>query len=318
MGDLFFFFFFGTFGNRANRAIFGTQSGMGGNTRPPYLISQMDQRSKGWCFTINNPTGWDDADIEGLKQATVYGVVGKETGEEGTPHLQGFCRFASATRFDRIKRLLPRAHLEVQRGATCQAAEYCKKDGDFQEWGDCPGERRNAKDRWRFIIDKAEIGDFNAIKDEYPGEYLRYFEKLRSLHRRPLFSIHNLENEWWWGSTGTGKSKKVWEEYPEHYGKMLNKWWDGYQDEDVVVIEEWAPKNECTASALKIWADRYPFNAEIKGGLLKKIRPKKIIVTSNYTIDQCFEKAEDRDPIKRRFKVTEFKKFDLDSLFNSQ
>lgn len=277
-------------------------------------------RSKGWCFTINNPTGWDDADIATLKQATVYGVVGKETGEEGTSHLQGFVRFNNQTRFERVKRLLPRAHLEPQRGSCQQASEYCKKDGDFSEWGDLPGEQRSMKDRWRFIIDRAEVGDFNAIKDEYPGEYLRYFEKIRSLHQRPLFQIPDLQNEWWWGATGTGKSKKVWEEYPEHYGKMLNKWWDGYQDEEVVVIEEWCPKNECTASALKIWADRYPFNAEIKGGLLKKIRPKKIIVTSNYSIDQYFERSEDREPIKRRFKQTHFQnfpEFDVEALLNS-
>jgi hypothetical protein len=173
--------------------------------------------------------------------------------------------------------------------------------------------------RFQWGIDHAELGDFNAIKNEYPGEYLRYFEKLRSLHRRPLFCIDHLENEWWYGDTGTGKSRKVWQDYPEHYGKMLNKWWDGYQDEDVVVIEEWSPKNDCTASALKIWADRYPFNAEIKGGCLRKIRPKKIIVTSNYSIDQCFEKVEDRDPIKRRFKVTRFSNlFNVDDLFNSQ
>lgn len=143
---------------------------------------------------------------------------------------------------------------------------------------------------------------------------------IRSLHQRPLFRIPDLQNEWWYGSTGTGKSKKVWEDYPEHYGKMLNKWWDGYQDEEVVVIEEWCPKNECTASALKIWADRYPFNAEIKGGLLKKIRPKKIIVTSNYSIDQCFERSEDREPIKRRFKQVHFQKFpdfDVEALLSS-
>lgn len=94
--------------------------------------------------------------------------------------------------------------------------------------------------------------------------------------------------------------------YPDHYAKELNKWWDGYCDEGVVAIEEWAPKNECTASFLKVWADRYPFPAQIKGGSLKKIRPTKIIVLSNYTIDQCFERQEDREPIKRRFKVVHF------------
>lgn len=97
--------------------------------------------------------------------------------------------------------------------------------------------------------------------------------------------------------------------YPDHYAKELNKWWDGYEGQDVVAIEEWCPKNECTASFLKIWADRYPFPAQIKGGSLRQIRPKKVIVLSNYEMEQCFLSTEDLDPMKRRFKVVRFPLF---------
>lgn len=145
-----------------------------------------------------------------------------------------------------------------------------------------------------------------TIKEDYPGMYLRYNEKLKSLAVPAPRILTTLENEWWYGSTGTGKSRLLWELYPEHYQKELNKWWCGYNQEAVVAIEEWSPKNECTASALKIWADRYPFTGQIKGGSLKKIRPAKIIVTSNYSIDQCFPATEDAEPIKRRFKVRFF------------
>lgn len=43
------------------------------------------------------------------------------------------------------------------------------------------------------------------------------------------------------------------------------------------------------------------------------IRPKKIIITSNYSIEECFHNEQDIAAIKRRFKVTKFmtlKKFD--------
>jgi len=36
------------------------------------------------------------------------------------------------------------------------------------------------------------------------------------------------------------------------------------------------------------------------------IRPKKIIVTSNYTIEECFPNVQDHLPLKRRFKVKHF------------
>ena len=57
---------------------------------------------------------------------------------------------------------------------------------------------------------------------------------------------------------------------------------------------------------LKIWCDHYAFNAEVKGGTLK-IRPKTIIVTSQYPIEKCFEEAESVLAIKRRFQIRDMK-----------
>lgn len=264
-------------------------------------------RSRDWCFTINNPTAEDDRNLLVIQAHAAYYIYGKEVGEQGTPHYQGYIRFQHQRTLQGVKVLLPRAHLEPRRGTILQAIQYCEKDGDWVEWGDRPASSaETTKQRWRRIIDLAEKGELDTIKEDYPGMYLRYLEKLRSLAvPRPLI-LQELMNEWWYGSTGTGKSSKLWRDYPDHYQKELNKWWCGYQGEDVVAIEEWAPKNECTASFLKIWADRYPFTAQIKGGSLKKIRPKKIIVLSNYTIDQCFPATEDAEPIKRRFRVVHF------------
>lgn len=276
------------------------------------------QRSKGWCFTINNPTDEDDRAVARLPTHSDYGIAGRETGEGGTAHYQGYVRFTYQTSLSRVKALLPRAHIEAQRGAIHQAIDYCKKDGDFTTWGVIPEKKRDGKERWRFILERAERGDLQSIRDEYPGEYFRYIDRIRSFRKRIGTVLDVLENEWWYGPTGTGKSRKLWEDHPGHYGKPLNKWWDGYEDEEVVAVEEWAPKNDMTASSLKIWADRYPFNAEIKGGTLKKIRPKKIIVTSNYTMEQCFERTEDLLPIKRRFKALYFPEnpFNIEDIFN--
>nr|AOV86329.1 putative rep protein [uncultured virus] len=267
-------------------------------------------KSRGWCFTINNPTFGDTLDIEALKHAARYVIWGNEVGQDnGTPHFQGFTYFANAVTMARIKQILRRAHLEPQRGTVNQAIEYCKKDGDWEEHGDKPvqGGGNSQRERWRILIKLAEDGEWEQVKHDFPGEWIRYGKRLLELRKRKRHVLDgDLEHEWWYGPTGTGKSKTLWELYPEHYAKELNKWWDGYCDEDVVAIEEWAPKNECTASFLKIWADRYPFPAQIKGGTIHGIRPRKIIVLSNYTIEQCFTNEEDREPIKRRFKVKHF------------
>jgi len=267
-------------------------------------------RSRGWCFTINNPTTADALQVVQLQVYARYYVCGTETGtDRGTRHYQGYVYFQHATSLPRLKQLLPRAHLEPQRGSNAQAIEYCKKDGEYDEWGDPPdqGGGKTQREKWRLLVELSERGELTRIRDEFPGEYFRYQERIRSLRVRESRILEGeLEHEWWVGPSGSGKSRLLWSQFPDHYPKELNKWWDGYRDEDVVAIEEWSPKNECTASFLKIWADRYPFPAQIKGGSLKKIRPKKILVLSNYTIDQCFEREEDRSPLKRRFKVVHF------------
>lgn len=266
-------------------------------------------KSRGWCFTINNPTDEDTRAIDNLQQSARYYVYGKETGENNTPHYQGYVYFDNRQRFGTVKQFLGRAHLEPQRGSCEQAIAYCKKDGQWTEWGHEPDSHGIVaqREKWKTIVDLAERGELEQLKLLFPGEYVRYGGRLRSLRLRPTTVIQgNLENEWWVGLSGTGKSKTLWQTYPEHYGKDLNKWWDGYQDEEIVAIEEWSPKYEMLASKLKVWADRYPFNAEIKGGTLLKIRPKKVIVLSNYTIEQCFPNPEDQGPLKRRFKSVYF------------
>lgn len=267
-------------------------------------------RSRGWCFTLNNPTDTDKEQCSNLVNISDYVIWGHEVGESGTPHFQGFVLFKHAQHLKRLKTLLPRAHLEVQRGTAAQAADYCKKDGNFEEHGEYPATKKSLSDQYRECISLAESGQLDTIKELYPGIYLRYLSTFRSMVIRCGDILAELESEWWVGPTGTGKSRTLWEMYPNHYGKALNKWWDGYSGESVVAIEELNPEAaKFLGHYIKIWGDRYPFSAEIKGGTLRKIRPKKIIILSNYTIDECFPMSQDADPIRRRFTVKHFYDF---------
>lgn len=268
-----------------------------------------DQRSRGWCFTLNNYT---EADILFLATVpSVYLCYGKEVAPTtGTFHLQGYVHFRDPKTLRTLKNMMGRRyHFEKRMGTITQAIDYCKKDGIFTEIGQRPRDTAasNKDEQWAQVLTLAESGDLKTLKETYPRHYLTYFKTIMSIRAFNTTPIDGeLEHEWWYGPTGTGKSRKAWTDYPDHYSKACNKWWDGYYGQDVVVIEEWEPKNEMTASKLKIWADRYPFPAEIKGGTLQRVRPRKIIVTSNYTIDQCFQNEEDRKPLKRRFKVVHF------------
>jgi hypothetical protein len=188
---------------------------------------------------------------------------------------------------------------------------YCKKDGDFIERGTPPKtqEEKGAqeKERWKRIRLAAEEGNFDEIDDKVR---VLHYDKLKRIHNDALHS-RPLEDtvermEWYYGESGSGKSRKARTENPDAYLKMCNKWWDGYKDEDVVIIEDFDKKHDVLIHHLKIWADRYPFPAEVKGGV-HKIRPKKIIITSNYHPKDIWETNADLEPILRRFKTTEFK-----------
>lgn len=273
---------------------------------PSLQSRSLNNRSRGWCFTLNNYT---DADIKRLQEVECqYIVYGREIAPTtGTPHLQGYIHFSSEKTLRTISKILGgHVHLEKRMGTIKEAIDYCKKEGDVTERGTVS--TRDAKsDDWGRIVQLAEDGDMETLKEEYPRQYLLYYKTLMSIRAYNSEVIDGpLAHEWWYGPTGTGKSMKLWKDFPKHYQKPVNKWWDGYFGEEVVGIEEWEPKNEMTASKLKIWADRYPFSGEIKGGTLQRIRPTKIIVTSNYTIKECFPNPQDHEPLMRRFKEVYF------------
>jgi len=279
----------------------------------------MDHTSKfrAWCFTLNNYTPQDEAHIQSvLTSFARYVVYGREVAPEtGTPHLQGYVYFHNQRQRRAVSRLLPRARVDVANGTAQQNRAYCTKDEDYFEHGEIPLDKTEARmrggqanaARYADAVALARKGDMDTIRESDPQMFLIHGPRLESLYApeaRPLEG--DLHHEWWVGPSGAGKSRLLWELYPKHFAKALNKWWDGYRHQEVVAIEEWSPKNDLTASSLKKWADRYPFPGEIKGGCLQGLRPKKIIVLSNYTPQQCFLAQEDLGPILRRFTVMHF------------
>ena len=108
---------------------------------------------------------------------------------------------------------------------------------------------------------------------------------------------------WIHGVSGSGKTHAVTTAYPDCYRKGCNKWWDGYQGEEVAFLDDIDPNGvKFLGRFIKIWADRYAFVAEDKGGA-KSIRPRKLIITSQYSIERCCEHVdqETKEAFLRRF-----------------
>ena len=132
--------------------------------------TQKIMQSKFWCFTINNPVDDEEQGVVDFLSSRFasYGIIGRETGQSGTPHLQGFVVLSRAQRLSYVRnRISPRGHYEVMLGTPQQASEYCKKDGDFEEFGTLPASeqgRRSDIDRITEWVDQ-----FTADNGRHPG-----------------------------------------------------------------------------------------------------------------------------------------------------
>jgi hypothetical protein len=276
------------------------------------MQQKQETKSKYWCFTINNPAdGY--ADIDNAKGWS-YCIIGDEVGEEGTPHHQGFIAYPYRIRFSTLKKQLPKAHIEPLRSTTKNAINYCKKDGHYIEFGEPPldttrfggasgGNQKKAN--YQKMIDLAKNGELDKIAEVDPVCYVQHYHSFKRIIQDNPASIPDLGDvcgEWIYGETGIGKSRTARAENEDIYDKPCNKWWDGYRGEETVLIDDFDKNHVVLGHHLKRWGDRYSFPAEQKGTTVQ-IRPKKVVVTSNYSIEEIFVGDEALiQALKRRYK----------------
>lgn len=260
--------------------------------------------SKRWCFTINNYTGKDCEDVNGWP--FLYLVYGKEVGRSGTPHLQGFVTFKSKKRLSGVKKLHGTAHWEVTQGTSQQAADYCKKEGDYVEFGSTPypGRRSDLDDVAKLLKAGSKLSD---VADAHPAMFITHSRGIReyALLLQEQYEHDDVRGVWIYGAPGVGKSRYARKEWPEAYAKQQNKWFDGYDGEEAIILDDLDKGGVCLSHHLKIWCDRYSCKGETKGGMVN-LRHKAFVVTSNYSIDDLWPSFEDdvlNKAIKRRFKV---------------
>jgi len=116
----------------------------GGNTITPssFKVSvkkpkkkQTINPAKRWCFTLNNYSEEEFCSIVPIiRKMCSIGIIGKEVGESGTPHLQGYIEFKKKTRpLTHFK--YSRIHWEKCKGNREENIEYCSKEGDVWRHG---------------------------------------------------------------------------------------------------------------------------------------------------------------------------------------
>lgn len=266
-------------------------------------MPKVNKKSRSWVLVCNNYTQENLDDFD--KLVTQYRIRGLEIGEKcGTPHVQGYAYFKNAIHHRSLQKKLPRYVLIAAQGTPAQNRAYCIKEGSFNEEGVLPAQGiRN--DIHKFVLDvKAsdhKIEEATLLEDysQMVCKYPMFVDRVMR-HFHPPKPLTVLNNFWYYGGPGTGKTTAA-KALGTHFVKFPNKWHCGYAGQDVVIVEDLEPRHAGFMSHyLKMWADLEPYTAQTKGSSMF-IRPKTIVVTSNYSIAEMGWDAITTLAIQRRF-----------------
>jgi len=266
---------------------------------------------RAYCFTHHDYTDHDEKRIQECgADYILYGY--EECPTTHRPHLQGYLYWTNKKKGSMLIKSFPGTHFRVCHGSVTQNYDYCTKAGKIYESGKKPLDQKEKgqtqKDLWAAVAKLVDAGEFDTIAEDYPQIDIMHYDKLLArYYRTKSKDVHALDGElqgtWIYGPAGTGKSSRVYEEFGENvFPKPGNtKWWDQYAMQDTVWVDDFDPTVKNMTYLMKIWTDRWVFLGERKNGTIR-MRPKKIVVTSNYTIQQCFGKdPELLEAMTRRF-----------------
>lgn len=257
------------------------------------------KRYREWCFTYHD---YSDDDREHLatkwrEYCTFLCYQPERCTDTGRAHLQGYlclttprtlrgvklCMFDTAT--------LTRAHLEDTRGTKEEARAYCQKDDTFDDsagfrytdFGDFEavpsgrgqGARNDLAGCTAIIRDGGSLTDV-ALHD--PDSFVKYHKGFLA-YQQLVCAVPRVRDEgglfpalrvfWFYGPTGTGKTRAAFEEAGDQaiYSKPPgNKWWDGYRGEPVILLDDFRADWFTFGYLLRL-LDIYPLMLEYKGGM---------------------------------------------------
>ncbi len=298
-----------------------------------------DKQSRKWQLTINNPQekGLDHDHIKqilGQFKSCVYFCMSDEVGlETQTPHTHLFIALRNSTRFSRIKRLFPDAHIEQARGSVQENRDYVQKSGKwaeddkadtsipgtFEEWGEIPEEPgQGARSDIAIVYQQISDGMSNAeIMAANPdtAKFINYMDKIREQIRADQFKNvwRDLTVTYLFGKTGSGKTRSIMDKFGyENVFRVTNYQhpFDTYGGQDVVIFEEF--RSSLLLSDMLKYLDGYPVMlpcryADKVACFTQVILISNVPLEAQYPMVQQEEEESWRALLRRIGKVVEYR-----------
>lgn len=308
-------------------------------------------KARNQTFVLNNPYDqgrWESAQqlIEEFPKAypsLLFACWCLEEGENKTPHWQGVACFPNPVCGKKLGRFLKGAHVEGMKGTIKQAADYCRREGKYEDkpgrldgpWfiGNEPEQEGQGK---RTDLDAAaelhyEMGGGPEadlqVACTYCGTWIRYGEAIKK--RSQLITAlrgqakmpEPIEVIWHFGPTGTGKTRKVYEiegtavDTVTLSGQRECPFFNGLNGLPSMLLDDLRPENATFSFFLRL-LDRYPIWLNVKGATTPRVA-KRIYITSHLSpVDFANASggvAEDPRQLTRRItKVVDFSRIHED------
>lgn len=256
---------------------------------------------------------------EALEQSCNYGIIGKEVGANGTPHLQCYFQWSSPKSLASIQKEIYAAlggrkcWLTVANGSAKQNRTYCSKDGDFIEFGDVPSPgKRTDWDAVKAAIDNG--ADSEAMLDMAPELYIRHhsgIDRAIALKMRSrAMTFRDVKVTLITGPTGTGKTRWIYDKFEQadwHKickvtgDELKGKFFLDYRGQETLLIDEYA--NQVPITKLLTILDGHPLTLNVKNGYTYALWTQ-VVITTNLRQLHTSAMPEHCDALRRRITET--------------
>ena len=279
-------------------------------------------KSRNWVFTINNYTEQDVEELRSIRDTQSIRYIGfqPERGANGTKHLQGLIIFDNPRSLGGVRAINPRGHFETMRGSAAQAKAYCEKEETrdldagfgYFESGTLP---MGANEQgFRSDLADVAVAIRNGARDrqifeQFGESFIKYHRGIAaavSLYQQPRQEPTRVY--WYYGPTGTGKTRAAHSEAPSAYWKSCaDQWWDGYHGQEDVILDDYRC-DFCKFSHLLRLFDRYPLRLNVKGATVEFVA-KRIFVTAPQKPQDMWAHRTEEDLGQLMRRITEVKNF---------